>query len=468
MSTLFKKAAAMTMALAVATTVFAGCGSKTGSTTSTGTTQAAAKTTVKVWTYNRSDADYAQEKVKNFNDTNKDGINLEYTIYSDNYSQTLELAFASNQAPDVFFNDDSIFGKYVTQGYFVPLDEFLTPDYKKRFGDGGFIEGVNVIDGKTYTLPAIGSTPRLIYNKGIFLKAGIAAPPKSVAEMAQYAKQISDKLKSEGVYGFAANLKSPASAFGRSIVQILERSGYPIKDGFNFKTGKYDFAPYAPILTAYKDIFTTNAAFPGSESLDIDPLRTQFAAGKIGMYMSWTHAEPAVYANQFPTKEDWAVADIPTIDGTVKGSQDIFLSNKWLLMNAKTADKKKAWKVMELFYSDEFLAGYHEKGLSIVTVPSAVKIAKTPATIQKNPLIAFQANDQTWPNLPTSVTPEGKNWALVMSSIVFGVEKDMNGQLEDLTKRYNAAYDKAKADGKSKQIKIDTFDAANPGKSMAK
>ena len=33
-------------------------------------------------------------------------------------------------------------------------------------------------------------------------------------------------------------------------------------------------------------MFATGVSFPGSESLDIDPLRTQFAAGNIAMYIS--------------------------------------------------------------------------------------------------------------------------------------------------------------------------------------
>ena len=71
-------------------------------------------------------------------------------------------------------------------------------------------------------------------------------------------------------------------------------------------------------------MFTNGGAFPGCESLDIDPLRSQFANGKIGMYISWTHSDPA-YESQFPTTEDWDGAQLPTIDGTVKGSQHMLL-----------------------------------------------------------------------------------------------------------------------------------------------
>lgn len=468
-----KKSTSILLSIVMITGLMSGCGgTKTSadnkSATPAETSAPGNKTTINVWTANRSDADYVQAQIKNYNDTNKDDVKIEYSIYSDNYQQTLELSYASGNAPDVFFDTGDFFVKFVNQGYFLPIDKYLTADNKKRFGDGGFIDGINVIDGKTYTLGAIGTTPRLIYNKGIFQKAGISAPPKSMKEFVDDTKQITNKLKGEGIYGFAANLKSPNSAIQRTIVQILERSGYPIKEGFDFSKGQYDFTAYKPILDAWKDIFTSGAAFPGSESLDIDPLRSQFANGKIGMYISWSHAEPAVYANQFQTKEDWAVAQIPTIDGTVKGSQDINLANKWLYINGKTKNPDKAWKVMDMFYSDSFLSGYYEKGLSVVTVPSVLKIAKAPSTIQKDPELAFGDKDQTWPTLPTSVSPEGQNYYSIFSSIIFGAEKNPDNALADVTKRYNAAYDKAVADGKTKKIKYDNFDPANPGKSLAK
>ena len=63
-------------------------------------------------------------------------------------------------------------------------------------------------------------------------------------------------------------------------------------------------------------MLSEECAFPGCESLDIDPLRTQFAAGKIGMYFSYSAAEPGVYENQFPMDSSkWNAAPIPTVGG---------------------------------------------------------------------------------------------------------------------------------------------------------
>jgi multiple sugar transport system substrate-binding protein len=430
------------------------------------TAAAKPKTTIKVWTMNRHDADYMTSMVNKFNKENKDNIEIDYQIYTDNYQQTLDLAFATNEAPDVFMDATGVYEKRLPIGDLAPLDKYLSTSYKKRFGDGAFIEGINMYQGKIYSMPAIGTTPRLIYNKGIFEKVGIKEPPKTVAEMSQDAKLISDKLSKDGIYGYAQNFKNPTQALSRSVDYIMMRSG-GVREGYNFNTGKYNFTGYKPILRVYKDMFTSSTAFPGCESLDIDPLRTQFAAGKIGMYISWTHSEPGVYQNQFPTKENWDMAPLPTIDGTVKGSNRINLAGRFFLMSSRTKHPKEAWKVMKLIYSDELLAGYHEHGLGLVMVPSVLEKAKDPDTIKKWPAIKFDKHDKIWPNIPVGVRPEGKDMYQVFAEIIFGAA-DLDTGIADLNTRYNNAFDKAITDGKTSRIIYPKFDPAEPGKVFKK
>ena len=419
------------------------------------------KVKIKVWTINRHDAKYMTEMVNKFNKQNAD-VEIDYQIYSDNYPQTLDLAFATGEAPDVFIDSNGVFDKRLANGELAPINSYLTPAYKKRFGSGAFIEGINTVNGKIYSMPSNGTTTRLIYNQGIFKRVGIKQPPKTLAEMVKDAKLISDKLGKEGIYGYAQNFKSPASALQRSVDFILTRSG-GVDQGYNFKTGKYDFTSYKPVLQAYREIFTSNAAFPGCEALDIDPLRTQFAAGKIGMYISYTHAEPGVYTNQFPTKEEWDVAPLPTPDGKAKGSNMIFNAGRWFFMSSKSKHPKEAWKVIQYFYSDELLAGYHENGLGIVLVPSALKKAKDPETIKKWPALKFDKHDKVWPNIPIGIRPEGKDMYQVMTEIIYGLS-DMDKGIADLNARYNNAYDKAISEGKVSRIVYPNFDPADPGK----
>lgn len=127
--------------------------------------------------------------------------------------------------------------------------------------------------------------------------------------------------KSEGIYGFALNFKNPKQAFDRSIREILSLSGYQGL-GYDLKTYQFDFAPYAQVIEYFKQMYKDGSILPGAESLDIDPLRAQFAAGKIRMYLSFS-TEPGVYKDQFPTEINWAGALAPTLDGQIKGTSEI-------------------------------------------------------------------------------------------------------------------------------------------------
>lgn len=461
MRKVFKKLCCMVLVLMMVAVIFAGCSTSDNTGTEEGNAEA---TDIVIWTLNRHDANYMNSVVQKINEDNPD-IKVEYKIYTENFEQAVDMAFATNEAPDILFDGGSIYSKFIGQGKFQPLDDYLTEDMKARFGEGAFLEGINMYKGKIYSLPAIGTTPRLIYNKGIFEKAGITEVPKTVDEMAEAAKTISEKLKGEGIYGFAQNLKSPASGMSRSIDFILMRSGGNYR-GYDYKTGNYDFMAYKPILEAYKKIFTSDAAFPGCESLDIDPLRSQFANGKIGMYISWTHSEPGVYANQFPTEEDWGVAQLPTIDGSVDGSQHVLLAGRWFLMNANSEHKDKAWKVMSTLYTDKVLAGYHENGLGTVMVPSALEIAKQPPTIAKMPNLAFTSNDKIWPPAPSdmmNVVPEGRAMYDTFAALIFGFKEDFDSVLTDLSDRYNKALKEAIDAGTIEAVKYPGFDPENPG-----
>lgn len=428
------------------------------------TTEAAEPVTIKIWTLNRHDADYMNSVITKFNEENPD-IVVEYQVYTENFEQAVDMAFATNDVPDILFDGGSIYSKYIGQGKFEPLDSYISDEMKEHFGDDAFLEGINMYEGSIYSLPAIGTTARLIYNKDIFERAGITKVPTTVDEMADAAIQISEKLKDEGVYGFAANLKSPSSALNRSVDFILMRSGGNYR-GYDFTTGSYDFMPYKEILEAYQKMFTEGGAFPGCESLDIDPLRSQFANGKIGMYISWTHSEPGVYESQFPTTEDWDVAQLPTINGSVDGSQHMLLAGRWFLMTSGCKNKDAAWRVMETLYSDEVLMGYHENGLGNVTVQSVLEqITTQPATIEKMPNLAFTANDKIWPPSPAdmiSIVPEGKAMYDTFAELIFGVRNDFDDALNDLTDRYNTAL-KAEIDaGTVSKIIYPDFDPKNP------
>ena len=395
--------------------------------------------------------------IEEFNATNDKNIYIDFQVYADNYSQMLDLAFSTNTAPDVYqlAGTDPIEVVVKEKGQLLDLAPYMDDEYRARFGEGAFVEGINALGDGIYSLPYTASAARLFYNQDIFDRVGIDGPPQTLDELVADAKLVTEQLGSEGIYGIAGNFKSAASSVARSIDMIVMRSG-GTRGGFDYKTGTYDFSSYKPVLEAFKEMFATGVSFPGSESLDIDPLRTQFAAGNIAMYISISHAEPGVYASQFPTDANWDCAQLPTVNGKVEGKQQLWFGGSNLGINPATEHPDEAWEVMKFLHSDEVMGPYHTAGLGTVMIPSAVESAEAPESIEKMPNLAINADDQNWPPLPAGVVVEGKDYYTTCVECIFGVT-DIDSAIEDLNTRYNAAYDKL-VDGGAERIVYPNFD----------
>lgn len=412
--------------------------------------------TLKYWTDDRHDQEYIKERINQFNETNGENITVELTVMSENYTQSVDIAFSSNQAPDVLRLKSANTSEFVKKGYLAPIDEYLTEDMKTKFS-AVLLDNVNRFDGKLYSLPNTGLTLRLVYNKDLFAKAGIQNPPVSLQEMVEDARKITEAGKSEGIYGFALNFKSPKQAFDRSVREILSLSGHQGL-GFDPKTGQFDFAPYAQVIEYFKQMYEDGSILPGAETLDIDPLRAQFAAGKIGMYLSFS-TEPGVYKDQFPTSINWGGALAPTIDGQIKGTSEIVSAGTWLGISEKSANKDAAWKFMQYMYGDDVLTAYHEQGFGIAVVPSIVEKAKNPEIPGMEGFLVGE-HDSLWPASP-NVTPEGATYADEFFKYMLQ-GGDAKKITETLNARYNDALKKAADKGDVTVTPDPAFDPLHP------
>lgn len=405
------------------------------------------KVTISYWCMNRHDQEYMTEKISEFNEAS-DTIYIDYQIYTDNFSQMLDLAFSTDTAPDMFYIPD--FPACYEKGYMLDLSPYMSEEYKARFGEGAFVEGINAYGDAIYSLPYTASACRLFYNQDIFDRVGIDGPPATVAELVEDAKLVTETLGNEGIYGFSGNFKTPSNSVTRTIDPITQISG-GVRSGYDFKEGVYDFSSYKEVLEAFREIFAGGYGFPGSEALDIDPLRTQFAAGNIAMYISVSHAEPGVYISQFPTDINWNCAQLPTLSGQIEGKQNLWFGGSAIGINAGTEHPEEAWEVMEYLHSDEVLMDYYTLGLGTVMIPTVIEKAEPPEIVSQMPDLAINENDQNWPALPMNVAVEGKDYSDVFVECIFGMT-DIDTAIEDLNTRYGAAYEKAIASGTERVI----------------
>ncbi|QYR20313.1 extracellular solute-binding protein [Paenibacillus sp. sptzw28] len=414
----------------------------------------AAKTKIKYWTPDRHDAEFMKAKIDAFNKTNTDNIEVEMTVMGDNYPQAVDIAFASKQAPDVLQIND--FSTYIQKGYLTPITSYMSEEMKTTFKDS-LIQNKNTIGDDIYSLPNTGQTWRLIYNKDLFQQAGIASPPKTLAELVEDAKKLTEAGKSSGAYGFASPFKS-GGGFWRAANTIAGASIKTGTEGYNYQTGQFDFGMYKDIAEALRQMDKDGSMLPGVESLDIDPLRAQFAQGKIGMYINHS-GEPGVYKDQFPTKVNWAAATVPTLDGTIKGALQV-VGGSYIGISADSEHKEAAWKFMEYVYSVDFQKEYYENGYGVSLIP-AVLSGGTKPNIPGIEGFLPNKYDAIYPANPSAVTEsslEGMKWSDTFAKYVL-TGGNLDAIIQDLNKRYNDSLAKARAAGKTKIEADPGFDA---------
>lgn len=419
---------------------------------------------VTVWTDDRHDVWFQEEKIEAYNRSNQDNIKVVYKIYSDNYFQAVNTAFQSNNAPDIMSYNTRIFSDFFGKNYFADIMPYIDGPFKQTF-ESVMYDGINVIGGRCYFLPTEVTGTRLYYNRGILERVGIESPPATMEELIAASRTITEQLSDEGVYGFAANMKTPKSAIECTILKQGNRE-LGLKAGYDFANGSYDFSPYAPLLESWRQLLSEDCAYPNCESLDIDPLRQLFAEGKIGMYIYDTHSEAGIYENRLRTDVKWGCTVLPMAADTVIGKQEYTLRHGYLF-NGGSKHLEAAWKAYTAIFADTtYLTEYYTSGFGCPIVPEVLKNAEKQGYQPEEEALRILEQDSLWPRNPQEIRSEavrikGLDLYHTMKNLIFGND-DIKESLHDLTIRYNEAYQKGITNNIGREIRIDYFDPMYP------
>lgn len=468
-----KRLAAMSMACMMAASALTACGAKSAEQTTAApasggkeTTTAAAggetkkdsassdKVKITIWTDNRHDLEYMNKVVDEFNKTN-DHIVLDYVVQTENYENLLSMAANSGQSPDIFsqINGDD-FRNFVDNGIIQPLNDYLTDEFKKvNEVDQHLYEGCNVVGDKIYWVPCgKRSGSRMIYNKDVFDKLGLK-PPTKVSELPEIAKKITEAGKGD-YYGII--FPGASGPFERWLEHSAEMSGVTL---YNYKEGKFDFTGFKPYLETVRQMFQDQSVFPGSASMKIDPVRVQFAEGHAAIHGNASQ-EATVLTEQFPAKIQWGVAQLPTLDGQIKGAETCSPNTGWM-MSAFTEHPKESWEVIEYFGSEKVLKGYLEGGYSLPIsnyMDSKIDKSKTGRMAD----FAGADYEAVYPVAP-SVTPDGENYRDALWNACLPEGPSIDETIAKLNQTYNDALEKEVKMGKTKRVVIKDYDPLHPG-----
>jgi multiple sugar transport system substrate-binding protein len=155
----------------------------------------------------------------------KTGVNLDVQVVSwDSIDQQSSTMIQNNNAPDVL--NLNVYASYAKDRLLYSADEVLSPAVKSDVLDA-FVKSGTYQD-KMYGMPDLSSARALFYNKDLFTKAGIAAPPKTWDEFEADAKKV--QALGDGNIGYAMPL-GPEESQGEFSIWTFNNGGDWKADG---------------------------------------------------------------------------------------------------------------------------------------------------------------------------------------------------------------------------------------------
>jgi multiple sugar transport system substrate-binding protein len=309
------------------------CSSGSSSTPST------SKVTLTMWTgFTGGDRPGYAQIVKDFNASHPD-IKVVQTVESwDTIQQKLPTAWLTGSGPDIAApsSDPNVIANYVKTNSVLPI---VTGSGASKVNSAQLAPAAVkelTYKGKLYAIPANFASLSLYYNKKMFAAAGIANPPKTVAEFEADAVKLT--------------LNGGATQYGLSLADNQTIQMWPILQWLTGgdivkSNGCSDLSSAASVagLTTWANLVQNEHISPvGQTGAQADSL---FAAGKAAMEMNGPWAAPTYKA----ANVDFGIATIPL---AADGSKVTLGSIAPLAISAKTKYPKQA---------QEFLAYYTAK-----------------------------------------------------------------------------------------------------------
>jgi multiple sugar transport system substrate-binding protein len=289
-------------------------------------------------------ADYSRDHTKPFwqslaaEYTKRTGTKVDLQVVDWNsIDQQVTTMIQNNQPPDVL-NLNS-FSSYARDGLLHPAEEVLSPrtreDFLPAFAQGGEYRGT------LYGFPILASARAFFYNKRLFARAGLTAPPRTWTEFVAAAQKLRDL--GEGTIGYALPL-GPEEAQAEWSIWMWNNGG-DWKAGDRWTINSDRNVRALEFLADLANRHRVTQVNPGKTNRT-DGAFQLFKDGKVGMVIGFS---PLAAQLDAEGKVDYGVAAMPTnVDAAVTlGVEDY-------LMAFKKKDNRDAVKqLLDLYYQPE-------------------------------------------------------------------------------------------------------------------
>ncbi len=254
------------------------------------------------------------------------------------FTDVVQSRIQGNDTPDIL--NDNNFADSAKAGLLYPITDVMSPATFSSIVPSLAKNGVGS-DGTQWAAPDIASARIMLYNTDLFSKAGIAAPPKTWAELLTDSKKIA--ALGGGVSGYGMPM-GKEEAQVESTLWVWGNKGDWVTDGKIKANTDANVAAFDEMKT----FIDAKATQPNPGSSNRQDVADLFNQGKLGMYVT----QPGLVADmqkKFPGIK-FGLAPVPSKDGTTAvalGVTDFILA-----FNNKDAARKAATKAfLDYFYS---------------------------------------------------------------------------------------------------------------------
>jgi len=380
------------------------------------------------------------------------GVYIDLESEIEDPTGVMDANVAAGNYPDIFTSANPNLERYA-KGYYYNLydvqDEELQQLIKNAqpYIDASFDTFGVSADHFLCSIPLEVLPIKMPINLDLFKEANLEEP-KTWDDVLNAAEKIT-ALGKEGTKGFGW---STWSAVWRRLT-FKANLASARKAWWDPNTATYDWTQYRPVIEAEIKMFQEGWML-GADDLGIDPIRSEFSAGHVGMFVSPSY-DYGVFTNQFPATCDWKFINMPVYKegNTYKGAYFSRGGHAIFKQAYEEADqaKKDAIETAYCFIEGDYVVKKCAETGALIPFPGRFTDVDYSGL---NPQFAQMADVEGFAPVPvypdSIVTPfldGADNYAKVFDAVMHGTyEGGLDKAFTDLADLYNGAYAKAKAD----------------------
>jgi raffinose/stachyose/melibiose transport system substrate-binding protein len=291
---------------------------------------------------------------------------------------------------------------FVEAGRLLPLDKYLTSEYKEQNFLPGVLDGMT-FDGKVYGVPQVVQPAVMIYNKDLFQKYNLAIP-----ETYDQLVSVIKTFRSNGVTPFCLGGQvqwTTMMYYDMIVVRYLGAEACAkALDGRE----PYDSDDFLNATQIFADLVEMGAFDPSAVSLNRYEAEMEFKMGRIPMIVEGSWVIRDFIADDSAVKNSMDVRGFPVIAGG-KGATDILGgTNNQLIVNASTKYPDEAFLVAAALIRDNAIESFlNNEAISSWKLPPGVDTSNVnPALVQVADMIGKSTSSILyWDNVfPSDLT----------------------------------------------------------------